>query len=187
MTVKEVLCEAAKMLGETDVVNYLSDKIPDDAEYCEEVAAELLRCYNIITDLIACEYLPLLTCERFDVTDNKIEYSKFAKKPVRIKNVVGENGEKVPYKAFIGYLELRHGMVTVEYEFKPEPQLTEEEAYFGDGIIGSYVLGYGIASEYCIGHGRIDEAEVWDGKFADSLRARVAEKRQLKIKSRKWC
>lgn len=187
MTVKEVLCEAAKMLGETDVVNYLYDKVPENIDYCEETIAELKRCYNIITDEIACEYIPLETSEKFVVEGGKIEYSTFAKKPIRIKNVCGENGQKLPYKLFIGYLEVRADVVIVDYEYKPEEQSADDEAFYGNGIIGEYVLAYGIASEYCIAKGRIADAEVWDSKYINALRARVAEKRQLNIKARKWC
>ena len=187
MTVKNVLCEAAKLLGESDVVNYLSDKIPDDAAYCEETETALKHCYDVVIDEIACEYMPLIYNEKLSAKSGTIDYSDFSKTPVRIKKVCDENSNKLPYRSFIDHLAVNCDYASVTYEYKPETQNGSDEAYYSNGIIGVYVLSYGIAAEFCTERGRIADAEVWNGKFASAMRARVAEKGRLKIKNRNWC
>ena len=187
MTVKEVLCEAAKLVGESDVYNYLSDKIPDDTAYCEEGAELIKHCYDVIIDELACEYLPLKDKCAFAATDGKVMYSSFVKKPVRINFVYDENGKKLPYKAFIDHLSVTADKVIIEYDFKPGVQNITDEAFYADGIIGEHVLAYGVATEYCTERGRITDAEIWASKYNAALKARLAEKRQLKIKAGRWC
>lgn len=186
MTVAEVLYTAAKLLGENDVAAFLSGKVPDDSAYCEETSELLKDCYDRVNDEIACEYLPLLKSEVFLKTDGKIAYSDFFKKPVRIVDVFDLNGKKAAYRSLIDCLMLNIDGAEVVYEYKTDKQKLTDEAIYADGIIGEYVLAYGIAAEFCFQRGRVSDAEGWSDKYSYALRARMAEKRRLKIKARKF-
>ena len=186
MTVKEVLGNAARLIGERDVFDFLSDGVPDDRAYAEESAELLKRCYDIVVDELACEYLPLKKTEEFVVTDGKIPFRDFSEKPISIDRVSDENGNKLAYSTIIDHLEVNAAKVSITYGFRPESQKLTDEAYYADGIIGEHVLSYGIAAEYCLERGRISDAEIWNAKYANALKARLAEKRRLKIKVGKW-
>ena len=78
MTVKEVLGNAARLVGEKDVSDFLSDAVPDDRAYAEESATLLKHCYDVVVDELACEYLPLKKTESFDVSGGKIPFCDFS-------------------------------------------------------------------------------------------------------------
>lgn len=186
MTVAEVLYTASKLLGENDLASFLSGKIPDDAAYCEETAALLKDCYDRVVDEMACEYYPLLKCEKLQATDGKIFYSDFSEKPVRIVDVKDKNGKKATYRALIDRLAVNEGEVEVVYEYKIGKQKLTDAVVYADGVIGEYVLAYGIAAEFCFQRGRTQDADIWNEKYSYALRARLADKRRLKIKARKF-
>lgn len=187
MTVKEMLGNAARLVGEKDVSDFLSDAVPDDRAYAEESATLLKHCYDVVVDELACEYLPLKKTESFDVSGGKIPFCDFSEKPIAIDCVKDGNGNKLAYSTIIDCLEVNARKVSVTYGFKPKPQDLADEAYYADGIIGEHVLSYGIAAEYCLERGRLSDAEIWNAKYAGALKARLAEKRRLKIKVGKWC
>jgi len=187
MTIKGLLGIAAEMLGEKDVSGYLEGNVPDDSAYCEDTTALLKRCYDVVADELACEYFPLKKTECFDATDGQIEYSDFSEKPVGIESVCDEKGNKLPYKAVIDRLNVYGHKVFVTYRFKPRIKALDDDADFADGVIGEYAICYGIATEFCIERGRLSDAELWNGKYDRALRGRLAERRKLKIRARKWC
>lgn len=122
MTVKEVLGNAARLVGEKDVSEFLSDGIPDDRAYAEESATLLKHCYDLVVDELACEYLPVVRAESFDVSDGKIPFREFSERPIAIVCVKDESGNKLAYKTIIDCLEVNARKVLITYEFRPKAQ-----------------------------------------------------------------
>ena len=83
MTVKEVIKLTAETVGEDDVVSYLEGKECFDIDYAKKVVNLLIKCYNLITDEIACEYFPQKQRQDFNnITDKKIPLSSLNKTPL---------------------------------------------------------------------------------------------------------
>ncbi|MBQ3571956.1 MAG: hypothetical protein IJA15_03920 [Clostridia bacterium] len=187
MTVKEVIKLTAETVGEDDVVSYLEGKECFDIDYAKKVVNLLIKCYNLITDEIACEYFPQKQRQDFNnITDKKIPLSSLNKTPLRILRVFAKNGQKLGYKLINDYIEVNNSDVTVEYLFKIPKATEDDEAYFASTVIGPYVLAYGIASQYLMERGRIKESEIYNEKYMQALRGRLAERSSLKIPQRRW-
>ncbi len=186
MTVKEVLEISAKQLGEQDALLLFCDKAPENTEYAEQTVKLLKQCYDLVTDEIACEFLPLKTTQRFNVNNNKILFSTFSKVPLKIVCITDENLNKCAYKVINDYLSVQNGVVEVTYEYRPEVQTLTEYANFVNGVIGAYVLCFGINAEFCFARGRYGESEKWREKFLSGIKNRIANKSAIKIPSRSW-
>ena len=187
MTVKEILILTAKLLGEKQIVNLLTKQTCDDLERVSEDKDILLSCYNATTEELALEYLPLEFCEEFSgVTDNKIYFSAFSKKPLKIVSVCDKMDNKVTYKIVNNYLFVERDNVKVTYEYRPAIQTEDDEAVFSDNVIGPFTLCYGIASLYCLQKGRHSDAEGFFEKYFSAIRSRIAEKRKIIIPARSW-
>ena len=187
MTVKEILILTAKLLGEKQIVNLLTKQTCDDLQSVTEDKEMLLSCYNATTEELALEYLPLEFCEQFNgVSDNKIYFSNFLKKPLKIVSVCDLNDNKVPYKLINDYILVEKKSVKVTYEYRPEMQGEDDIAIFSDNIIGPFTLCYGIASLYCLQKGRHSDAEGFFERYFSAIKSRIAEKRKIIIPARSW-
>ena len=187
MTVKEILILTAKMLGEKQIVNLLTNQTCDDLQTVTEDKDMLLSCYNATTEELALEYLPLEFCEEFNgVTDNKIYFSSFSKRPLKIISVCGVSGNKLQYKIINDYIFVESKNVKVTYEYRPAMQTEKDEAVFSDNVIGPFTLCYGIASLYCLQKGRHSDAEGFFDRYFSAIKSRIAEKRKIIIPARSW-
>lgn len=186
MTVKEILKISAEQLGEQDAVDLILDKAPENGEYANLTLKLLKQCYDLITDEIACEFLPLKTTEIFNVTNGKIAFSQFVKHPLKIISITDENGNKCAYKFVNDYLSVPNGIIKVSFEYRPEIQKETDEAVYYSTPIGAYTLCFGINAEFCFARGRYGESEKWREKFINAIKNRIAQKQSLKIPSRRW-
>ena len=186
MIVKDILKITAEMAGENQTVLYFDEKGVDDLAFCEENARLLLRCYNLIVEELALEYLPLKREEEVVSKQGKIYFSDLEFRPLRILNVRRKNGQKVPYKLVNDYLEVSNGEFIIEYNYRLEPAVEDDEVVYSDTVIGPYTLVYGMLSQYLLEKGRLSESDIYQDKYLSAIRARIAEKRQLKIPGRRW-
>ena len=187
MTVKEIIILTAEMIGEDEVVSYLSGGAPNDAVYAKKTAELLLRCYNYINDEIACEYFPQKYREEIkSINDGKIHFSNLEKTPFKILRVFAENGQKVPYKLINDYIKVNKDSVVVEYLFKIPKETLDDESYFASTVIGPYTMAFGVASQFCIERGRVNESDIFQNKYMDALRGRLANRAPLQLPERRW-
>lgn len=186
MIVKDILKMTAEMAGENQTVLYFEEKGVDDLAFCEENARLLLRCYNLIVEELALEYLPLKREEEVSAKQGKIYFSDLAFTPLRILNVRCKNGEKAPYRLVNDYLEVANGDFIIEYNYRLKPAIENDEVAYCNSVIGPYTLIYGILSQYLLEKGRVSESNLYQEKYLSAIRARIAEKRQLKIPARRW-
>ncbi len=186
MIVKDILKMTAEMAGENQTVLYFEEKGVDDLAFCEENARLLLRCYNLIVEELALEYLPLKREEEVTVKEGKIYFSNLDFIPLRIISVRLKNGRKVPYRFVNDYLEVENGDLIIEYNYRLKPALEDDEVAYCNTVIGPYALIYGILSQYLLEKGRVSESNLYQEKYLSAIRARIAEKRPLKIPGRRW-
>jgi hypothetical protein len=186
MKVKDILKIAAEMAGEEQLVAFYNQEGVEDVATCESSANLMLRCYNMIIEEIALEYLPLRFKEKIQANNGKIYFSELTKKPLSIMNVFNENNEKVPYKFVNDYLAVSSGSFTVEYAYRAEVATAESDCVYEETVIGPYAIAYGMLSQYLLEKGRMSESNLYQEKYLNSVWARISERKNLKLPARRW-
>lgn len=189
MTVKEVLTGAAHCLGREDLLTLLDG---DEESLTEEEKKELyalLRAYNFVENETALDYCALKTEETVEVTENRIYYNVFSKKPVCIHKVYcgGALARFSTLSAFIRLPDGWQGEARVVFDYLPSTKTNvEEESEFTETGVSARLLSYGVAAQYCLVNGETGSAALWDKKYRDALRAANLFKGTMSVRSRRW-
>lgn len=188
MTAKDIIKTACIFLQKEDLLktNLFFGEETATEDQTKEVE-HLLRCLNLVQGQIACEYVPLLIEEEFDVSNNKIELSKFSKTVVDITRIKDKDGVKVPFRLFPDYVEIACDRVKITYSYLPSDiaSLSSEVPKFS-GKITERVFAYGVAMEYCFICGLHDDASIWEKRFKDSLLITARKKAEIRLPRRRW-
>lgn len=182
MTVKEILIAAAENLGFADKVSAYLNGTSTDAE---AEAKNLLRCFNIVENELALDYLPL-TCEEEILSEAGVIYfSEFTRSIVRVLKVQDRFGNDVPFKLFPKYLKTQPRQVTITYTYTPYEKNFDDESDF---VLHASVrmLAYGVAAEYSLAIGLFEEAAVWEKKYKDAISAAYRATKSKTIRARRW-
>ena len=182
MTVKETILLAAELLGCGErVKEYFEEK----GETGKKEAQTLLRCFNLVENEMALDYLPLYAEDETQSDTGAIAYSAFGKAVVRVLCVRDEWGNKIPFRLFPDHLKTAPGKVRVAYTYTPEEKGEEDSSDF---VLQASprLFALGIAAEYCLAAGLYEEAEIWDAKYRDALKAAYAAKPARVLRSRRW-
>lgn len=203
MLVKDIAAQAAFLLGREDLFRYLREggkgggesadggESGNGAGAAETVAALrreadiFLRCYNIVENEVALDYLPLTAEETVVCDTGALPYTSFLRQPVSILSVTDEYGNKLPYTVFPEYLRTRAGTSVVTYSYSPESKRLCDHSEYA-ARVPERLLAYGVACEYCLISGLYDEAIVWDKKYKDALLCAHSASRPRVIRSRRW-
>ncbi len=212
MFVRDIAAQAAFLLGKEELFRYLKggffrgtaegetalsdegmsasdgENENADAEKVRTLKREadiLLRCYNIVENEVALDYLPLTAEETVVCDTGALPYTAFLRTPVSILSVTDEYGNKLPYTAFPEYLRTRAGTSVITYSYSPETKRLSDPSEYA-ARVPERLLSYGVACEYCLISGQYDEALVWDKKYKDALLCAHASTRPRVIRSRRW-
>ncbi len=182
MTVKEVIILAAEELGIGDVVKSYLD---GDLSKGETETLALLRCFNLVENEVALDYLPLFAEDTVLTETGVVEYSALSKTAVRILSVKDDAGNSLKYKIFPSYLVAQPGEVSIRYTYTPTAkELTESSDFVL--LVSARLLAFGVAAEYCFSCGLYDEGEAWNKKYKDALKAAYQAKPAKVLRSRRW-
>lgn len=183
MQVKEIAALAAECLGRDDLAALAHTA---KSEPRGELSS-LLRCYNLVENEIALDYIPLIEEERLQVVNGEVSFSRLRFSPVEVKRVTDENGISVSFELLPDRLKVpeRELFVTVRYTYSPPRKGWEEESAF-DGKVSPRLMAQGIASEFCLSHGQFSEAAMWEKRYRESLRAAHIVRRTLFVRARRW-
>jgi len=182
LTVNEILVLAAGELGvEEKVKNYLDGTNEEGKSLTEG----LLRCFNLVENEVALDYLPLYCEEDVESETGAIRFDELSRGAVRILRITDESGNKLPFKLFPEYVKTQAGSVTVAYTYAPVKKAIGDDSDF---VVQASprLFAYGVASEYCLASGLFEEAAVWDKKYKDALAAAYRAKPSRIIRSRRW-
>ena len=187
MQVKEVIALAAQNLGRNDLKEALDVGEEARAEGVKEELTSLLRCYNYVENEIALEYFPLRCEETLEEGDGKLLYTHFSRAPVFVHKADDAAGNKVDFKMFPAYLSLPAGIgkVTVTYSYAPEKKGENDESAFGERI-SARLMSYGVVSEFLLTAARYSEADMWQQRYREALRAAGILRRRLAVRARRW-
>lgn len=182
MTVKETVLLAADEIGCGDRVReYLGSK----GETGKKETETLLRCFNLVENEVALDYLPLYAEDEAESETGRVEYSVLGKAAVRVLGVRDEWGNKIPFRLFPDHLRTAPGKVRIAYTYTPEEKGLEDSSDF---VLQASprLFACGMAAEYCLACGLFEEAEVWDGKYRAALAAAYRARPARLLRSRRW-
>ena len=182
MTVKEIIIAAATELGIADEVRAF---IEGEAETGKAKTDTLVRCFNLVENEVARDYLPLYAEEVLETETGAVYYEELEKSAVRILGIEDEWGNSLAYKLFPEYLKTQSGKICVRYTYTPTEKDIDGESDFT--LYASLRLfAYGVAAEYALATGAFEEAAVWDKKYKDAIHAAYKLRSVKKIQSRRW-
>ncbi len=182
MKVKECILSAATQLGiGDDIEEYFSGA----STLGEADALCLLRCFNLVENELALDYLPLFCEDTLESGTGAVFFSELSQAAVRIVKVMDERGEELPFTLFPEYLKTQAGKLVIRYTYTPKEKGFEDESSF---VLYASVrlFAYGIAAEYALANGLFEEAAVWDKKYKDAIAAAYRSRKAKKIQSRRW-
>ena len=182
MTVLECVKAAAVEVGlKEDVFGYLEN----GEKKGEEATSNLVRCFNLVENELALDYLPLFFEDELESETGAVYFSELTKAPVRIIKVTDGFGQELTFSLFPEYLKTQAGKIKVRYSYSPTEKGIEVTSDF---LLYASVrlFAYGMAAEYFAASGLFEEAAVWDRKYKDAIQAAYKRKPNKKICSRRW-
>ncbi|MBQ9728449.1 MAG: hypothetical protein IJV85_02520 [Clostridia bacterium] len=182
MTVKECILATAAKVGVLDEVQKYFNGTDSTGENTANV---LLQCFNLVQNELALDYLPLIREDEVYVSTGVVQFSALTKSPVRIVDVTDGKGESVEYSVFPEYVKAQPGKLKIVYTYIPEDKEFNNEAEAA-AQASTRLFSYGMAVEYCLANGLFEEANVWDKKYRDAIRAAYRIKPCKVIQSRRW-
>lgn len=159
MKVREVIQLSAELLG---------------IELTKENTEYLLRCYNLVENELAMDYIPLRAVDNVLIAENKIKYADLKNKPYRIldiQSVLDCQNEEIKYKLFPEYIELAKNYnghrLYIKYNYVPKEKCLDDNCDYD--LTLKDTLKYGICSEYCLMQGDYETASAFNEKYKKSI------------------
>lgn len=154
-----------------------------------ENAAELdllVRCCNLVLFELADTDFPLRAQTRVNAENGRIDYSRLPQKITDIVSVTA-GGKSLPICRYFDCITVPHsGECVVTYTFAPAKAALGDISPYACGKPSARAVAYGIAREYCQISGMLDEASVWDGRFAAAITEQARGKCEKRVKPRTW-
>lgn len=180
MTVKDVIIEAAYLVGEDEFAKAAADGRQTDADE----TATFLRCYNLVLHETAVEYKPIRRVAT--VQGGKVIFSALGDSVLRVVGAYDENGVALAYKTFPSYAVFPSGKATVVFDVAPSDAALGDEFVYDGTRIGKRVFAFGVASEYCFVKGRYSEAENFARKYRDGAEGAPATRGKSMRAVKRW-
>ncbi len=178
--------DAMKTAGiELGIANAIIAYLATDGTSGMEEGDLLLKCFNIVENELALDYIPLVKEEILPIVDGKIPYTQFSSDLVRILKVEEESGRQKPYKIFATYLQVEGERAKVTYAYTPSKKTLDDESSF-EHTVSARLLAYGMAAEYSMAVGLYEEAAYWDKKYKEAIEATRKLAKGCKMPSRRW-
>ena len=184
MKVKEVLAEAAFLLGDETLFAALNESTASSGKETAKRADDLLKCYNLVLHETAVNYLPIR--KTASLKGGKIEYSSLEFPVLNIAGVYDKNGVAVKYKTFPSYFVTAAEEITVVYDVVPADAASEDDFPYAATRIGKYTFACGIACEYCLLTGRYTEAGNFNQKYRAGAEGLPVRRGRIIKERRNW-
>ncbi|MGN1060204.1 MAG: hypothetical protein ACI4QN_00575 [Candidatus Coproplasma sp.] len=185
MMVKEIICQALRLVGRDDA----ADAIVGTAELSAEVTRiknAFLTYFNSVVDELARGYFPPSAQEEVTFTNGKKSLSSFSRRVVRIKKIlVGDKA--IEWHILAGYLYADVENATVYYEYAPNPLKEGDEFFYPEFAVSERLVQYGMAAEHYLVLGCADESRLWEERYRDEIEALIARCTvKPRIPPRRW-
>lgn len=184
MKVKDVVILTCLFIGEKELATKLEDNTTlNDRE--QERVDTLVRCYNLVNQEIASDYLPFLYTEKIDVNNSILNFSGLEKTLVKVYELKGRLNQNVRYKAYPDYLEVIGHAKKITYSYLPEDLTLTDDVEFYNGL-SARIYAYGMASEFLLSDGLSEDAEIWEERFKESLFVLSRRRTEVALPKRRW-
>lgn len=177
MTVNDCVKLAAVELGISEAL--------ESGEAAEKILSLLVKCYNIVENELALDYLPLTAEDEVETATGTVEFSVLKENAVRICKVADESGEAVKFKLFPTYLKTQPGKLKIWYTYTPQEKVADDKCECALGV-SARMIAYGVAAEYCLCMSLYEESAVWDKKYKGAIEAVYKATPSKRIQSRRW-
>lgn len=147
------------------------------------VCENLVKCFNLINNEIASEYIPIIKIESVKPSNFKVEYSNLSSPVRQIIMVKDKYGRKVKFKAYQDYMMAFANEVEITYQAYPT-ELSLSGQF--ETTLPERLYAYGIAREYYFIQTLFDEASIWEERFKNSLQVLSRKGSEVKIPQRGW-
>lgn len=153
-------------------------------ESCEqEITDRLVKCFNLVNNEVASEFVPIKKIEQFDVANGKILLSQFSAKPYKILYVKNGLGRKMRFKQFDDHIFVLCKKAIVCYSILP-PVLSITDQV--DSFLPERIFAYGVAREFLFMQSRFDDADIFEERFKNSLELICRLSPHGKMPRRRW-
>ena len=184
MIIKDIVKNAALILGKNDVVSYLNGNTTVGHDTFETLGALTNLCYLVIDEL-ACTYIPIIKKTAVTFVNGKYEINHLNGKVVRIIAVYDLEGQKVDFSAVENLVCANVKQGAIEYEYLPQCSSIDDEVGYSENDISTAVLAHGVAAEYCITQNLFEQAVMYHKRYVDAI-AEICAPKNKKIKARSW-
>lgn len=168
MKVENIVKMVCDFVGEKEIFDKLAAKEQQQLSPREqEKVDKMVRCFNLVNQEIAADFLPFLTEEEVEER-SLIEFSSLKKKIVNVYEVKNRFGMNLRYKLYPTHLQIAGKAKWIVYSFLPEELALDDEVEMLCGL-SARVYAYGIASEYLLTEGISDDADIWETRYKQSL------------------
>lgn len=180
--VKDVLKTAAELIGEEELLAEIGREGPSS-----EGLSLLLKCFNLIENEVAIDYLPLKNSEKLPFEQGELPYTKLSRPPVHLYRVIDAGGYDLRFKSYPDRIVLEEPVpaATVVYAYAPHEKTAEDDSDFPSGV-SARLFAYGTAAEYLLARGKYREAALFDRKYREALTAAAGVRKKLSMRTRRW-
>lgn len=182
MKVEDIIKLVCEFVGEKELRKKIESDI-DLSEKEQEKLDQMTRCFNLVNQEIASDFLPFLVKE--EVSGSIINFETLKKRAVQIYEVRNRFGMSLKFKVFRNFVEVDGNAKTVVYSFLPDKLLLNDEVECAYGL-SERVYAYGVASEYLLIVGVSDDAEIWENRYKESLFMLSRKKGEHVLPKRSW-
>ncbi len=184
--VSDVMLLCANLLKNKNLASSLSGELVADEKTSEE-RADYLRVYDMVTDELSCEYFPLTAEQCINADGGMVKLTSLNFAPLKIIAVFdNESGKKINYSLKGAELIVPPSNKIKIIYTHAAPPAAESDEFIYCATPGKFVVACGMAAQICLENGLVSEARVWRDKYDSAIRGRVAERRKLIIKPRRW-
>lgn len=182
MLVKDIIVLACDFTENEELGKAIknSDSLTDEQN---SICDSLVKCFNLIYNEIASEYLPIIKVEKVKPVGSRVEYSTLSGDVCQILSISDCSGERLKFKAFQDYVMVDANEIEIIYQVYPS-ELTLSSEF--DTTLTERIFAYGIAREYYFMQTLFDEADIWEERFKNSLQVLSRKKSEVKMPRRRW-
>ncbi len=184
MTVKDILKIVCEFIEQNEILSKWNASIALNT-YEQNTVDFLVKCFNLVNQEIASEYLPLLCTEAVDVENDFLDFSSLSNKVLNIVSVEDENSMTLRYKKYPNSIKIFGYAKSVTYNFLPEDLTISDDVSLFNGLTAR-VYAYGIASEFFLVKGMSSEAQIFEERFKQGLFALSRQKGEHRMPRRRF-
>lgn len=182
MLVKDIIVLACQFTENEELGRAIEENESLSDKQNKEVE-KFVKCFNLINNEIASEFVPIKKVEQLETHDGKILFSNFSAKPYKILYVKNSLGRKVRFKVFEDHIVAFCKKAIVAYSILPS---TLDLNGSFDSFLPERIYGYGVAREYLFMQGKFDDADVFEERFKNSLEYICRQTPHARLPRRRW-